>query len=132
MKVVYIEPNKVAEIREIDSGLKAMQKVVSGHIEAVYPFADPVAIICNEEGKINGLELNRGLADDKGDLYEIIAGTFFVCLARAESEDFEGLTDDLADKYFKLFYFPELFMMVNEKLISVKYTPDNNFNSEEK
>ncbi len=88
MKVVYVEPNKVAEIRQIDSGLKAMQKVVGGYIEAIYPFADHVAIVCNEEGKINGLDLNRRLADDKGDLYEIIAGTFFICLARPDSENF--------------------------------------------
>ena len=45
MKVVYVEPNKIAEIRKIGSGLKAMQKVVGGYIEAIYPFVDPVAII---------------------------------------------------------------------------------------
>jgi hypothetical protein len=120
MKVVYVEPNKIAEIVKIDSGLKSMQKAVGGYIEAVYPFADPVAIICNEEGKINGLELNRGFADDKGDLYEIIAGTFFVCLARPDSEDFEGLPDELASKYLEMFKCPEVFIMFNRKLISVK------------
>lgn len=121
MRVVYVEPNKMAEIRKIDSGLKAMQKVVGGYIEALYPFADPVAIVCNEEGKINGLELNRGLADDKGDLYEIIAGTFFICLARPDSEDFESLTDELASKYLEMFKYPEVFMMANGKPISVKW-----------
>lgn len=103
MKVVYVEPNKETEIRKIDSGLKSMQKVVGGYIEEIYPFADPVAIVCNEEGKINGLDLNRGLADDSGDLYEIIAGNFFICLARPDSEDFEGLTDELASKYLEIF-----------------------------
>lgn len=121
MKVVYVEPNKVAEIMKIDSGLKSMQKAVGGYIEALYPFADPVAIICNEEGKINGLELNRGLADDNGDLYEIIAGTFFICLARPDSEDFEGLTVELANKYLEIFKYPEVFMMENGKPISVKW-----------
>lgn len=120
MQVVYIEPNKAAEIRQIDSGLKSMQKVVGGYIEAIYPFADPVALVCNEEGKINGLELNRGLADDKGDLYEIIAGAFFICLARPDSEDFEGLSDALASKYLERFKYPEVFMMADGKLISVK------------
>lgn len=120
MKVIYVEPNKMAEIRELDSGLKAMQKVVGGYIEAIYPFADPVAVICNEEGKINGLELNRGLADENGDLYGIIAGTFFICLARPDSEDFESLTDELANKYLEIFKYPEVFMMFNGKLISVK------------
>lgn len=125
MKVVYVEPNKVAEIRKIDSGLKSMQKAVGGYIEELYPFADPVAIICNEEGKINGLELNRGLADDKGDLYEVIAGPFFICLARPDSEDFESLTDELASKYLEIFKYPEVFMMFNGKLISVKWGQTN-------
>ncbi len=120
MRVVYVEPNKMTEIRKIDSSLMAMQKAVGGNIEALYPFTDPVAIICNEEGKINGLELNRGLADDRGNLYEIIAGTFFICLARPDSEDFEGLTDELASKYFEMFKYPEVFIMENRKLISVK------------
>lgn len=124
MKVVYVEPNKVAEIRNIDSGLRSMQKAVGGYIEALYPFSDPVAIICNEEGKINSLELNRGLADNNGGLYEIIAGTFFICLARPDSKDFEGLTDELASKYLEIFKYPEVFMMENKKLISFKWCKD--------
>ncbi len=124
MQVVYVEPNKAAEIRKINSGLKSMQKAVGGYIEAIYPFADSVAIVCNEEGKINGLELNRGLADDRGDLYEIIAGTFFICLARPDSEDFEGLTDELSSKYLEMFKYPEVFMMADGKLISVKWSAD--------
>lgn len=120
MKVVYVEPNKNAEIREIGSGLKAMQDIVGGYIQAIYPFDDPVAIVCNDEGKMNGLELNRGLTYNNGELYDIIVGTFFICLARPDSEDFESLTDELASKYLKMFYEPELFMRVNEKLMSFK------------
>lgn len=47
---------------EINSGLEALQKAVGGHIQAVYPYEDPVAIVCNEEGKIMGMPLNRRLA----------------------------------------------------------------------
>ncbi|MFU0828932.1 MAG: DUF3846 domain-containing protein [Lachnoclostridium sp.] len=120
MKVVYIEPNKQAVIKEISPGLESMQDIVGGYIQAIYPFDDPVALVCNDEGKINGLELNRGLTDDNGDLYDIIAGTFFICLARPESEDFESLTDELASKYLNMFRYPELFMWVNDKIIAFK------------
>lgn len=120
MKVVYIEPNKNAEIREIGSGLKAMQDIVGGSIEMTRPFNDPVAIISNDEGKLMGLEPNRGLTYNNGELYDIIVGTFFICLARPDSEELEGLTDELASKYLKMFYEPELFMRVNEKLMSFK------------
>ena len=46
---------------EIDDTLEAMQKVVGGDIEKYMPFDDDVAIICNEEGKVNGLPPNRAV-----------------------------------------------------------------------
>ena len=42
------------------------------------PSADPVGLVCNDEGKLIGLELNRGLRDEHGEIYDIMAGTFLV------------------------------------------------------
>ena len=50
MEVLIVEPMKPCYVREI-SGLKDMQEIVGGHIEAIYPFKEQVAIIANEEGK---------------------------------------------------------------------------------
>ena len=50
MKVLLVEPEKEPYVKEISSGLSSLQKELGGYIEAVYPFEDPVAIICNEEG----------------------------------------------------------------------------------
>lgn len=50
MKVLIVEPMKPCYVREI-SGLNDMQEIVGGHIEAIYPFKEQVAIIANEEGK---------------------------------------------------------------------------------
>lgn len=62
IKVVMLEPGKLAKITEINSSLASMQEAVGGGlIEAVYPFEEEVAIVCNEEGKINGMPLNRAL-----------------------------------------------------------------------
>ena len=61
MTVVACYPGKTAQAIEIDGSLESMQQIVGGYIEAIYPFDDPVAIICNEEGKLNGLPLNRAL-----------------------------------------------------------------------
>ena len=66
MKVLVVEPEKEPYVKEISSGLSSLQKEVGGFIEAVYPFEDPVAIICNEEGKLEGLPLNRALRDEDG------------------------------------------------------------------
>ena len=38
-----------------------MQSLVEGDIEEYMPFEDEVAIICNDEGKMNGLPLNRAV-----------------------------------------------------------------------
>lgn len=52
--VLVVEPGKTPYVKEIDSGLVSLQSEVGGWIEAVYPFEDPVAIVCNEEGKLEG------------------------------------------------------------------------------
>lgn len=62
---MVVEPMKPCYVREIE-GLKAMQEIVGGHIEAIYPFKEQVAIIANEKGKLMGLPYNRPLLDENG------------------------------------------------------------------
>ena len=100
MKVLIVEPMKPCYVREI-SGLNDMQEIVGGHIEAIYPFKEQVAIIANEEGKILGLPFNRPLSDERGVPYDIVCGTFF--MAGLGSEDFTSLTDDQIRRYKKMF-----------------------------
>ena len=45
--VLIVEPGKEPYAKEIDSGLESLQHEVGGYIEAVYPFEEPVAIVCN-------------------------------------------------------------------------------------
>lgn len=61
ISVVLVEPNKYPKVVEIEDTLEAMQKIVGGCIEQYMPFDDEVAIICNDEGKLNGLPLNRAI-----------------------------------------------------------------------
>ena len=61
MKVLVIAPEKEPVLCDIDGSLKSMQAIVDGYIQAYYPWIDEVAIVCNDEGKINGLPLNRSL-----------------------------------------------------------------------
>lgn len=94
MKILVAEPLKPPAVREIEDTLSAMQAVVDGPIQAVYPFDAPVALICHEEGKLLGLPLNRALYDpESGELYDIIAGTFFLCGAPPEEARFTALTE---------------------------------------
>ena len=91
-------------VKEIDGKLETMQSIVGGLIQAIYPFDHPeIALICNEEGKLTKLRLNRALFDKDGNIVDIVAGTFFLCSAPADSENFESLNDEQIETYKKRF-----------------------------
>lgn len=114
MRVLVVEPGKRPVVKEMQTGLEALQKAVGGLIEAVYPFEEPVAIVCNEEGKIMGLPLNRALLDENGKVYDIIAGTFLV--VGLTEDNFGSLDDTLLEKFQTRFRDPETFVYVNDQL----------------
>lgn len=57
MKAIIKEPGKPVEEIEIDNNLESLQEKVGGYIET-YTFAEDACVICNEEGKLTGLEPN--------------------------------------------------------------------------
>lgn len=109
LSVLLVEPGKCPKVIEIEDTLEAMQNIVGGDIEVYEPFNDEIAIVCNEEGKVKGLPLNRAIYSDRGELVDIIAGTFFVCYAPVDSEGFLNLPKELAEKYEEYFKEPESF-----------------------
>ena len=111
MKVLVIEPGRHPYEASISYDLASMQSVVGGLIQAVYPFEEPVALICNEEGKLLGLPMNRALCDKDGDIYDIVAGTFFLCTAPPESSHFADLSDEQIKRYSERFSKIEYFML---------------------
>ena len=113
LTVLCVKPGEKPKRIEIESSLDALQRAVGGYIEAVYPYEDPVALIVNEEGKLNGLPLNRALRDEDNDIYDIVAGAFLV-VGLGESE-FASLTPALME-YEKLFHSPEAFLNLNGHL----------------
>ena len=118
MKVLPVLPAKKPVRMELEGTLESMQAFVGGTIQAIYPYEDPVAIVCHEEGKLLGLEYNRALRDETGAVYDILCGPFFVC--GLGEEDFADLPEDLMDKYWQLFRRPELFVTVGGNLVIMK------------
>ena len=104
MKVLVVEVGRQPMVKKIDGSLRSMQEIVGGYIQAIYPWMEEVTLVCNEEGKINGLALNRPLLDDRGQLVDIIAGTFFICGAPMDSGKFTDLPDDLIEHYTRMFW----------------------------
>lgn len=100
MKVLVVEPQKPCRVQEIES-LADMQQLVGGDIEAVYPFQELVAVVCNADGKALGLPMNRPLLDKDYLPYDIIRGTFFI--AGLGQEDFISLTDEQIQRYKSLY-----------------------------
>ena len=117
MNVLMVEPGKAPYETKIEDGLPGMQKAVGGYIQAVYPYDEPVALICNEEGKLDGLPLNRALRDDDGDIYDIVAGNFFI--AGLGDEDFTDLSHELAEKFAEQFKHPEVFARQNGRIVVI-------------
>ena len=121
MQVVIVEPKKKPMVQNIDDGLEAMQQIVGGTIQAIYPFDEPIALICNDEGKFLNLPLNRALRDSTGCVYDIVAGTFFLCAAPVDSDRFGCLTDEQVQIYLERFATPEQFIMVNGDIFVLPY-----------
>ena len=115
-------PGCSPEVISIPHTLEAMQAMVGGSIQAVYPFVDPVGIVCNEEGKILNMEPNRAIRDpDTGEILDVICGTFFVC--GLTEDDFGSLTGEQTAKYSRLFEYPELFLWDGSSLVVLKMEP---------
>lgn len=116
MQVVIVAPEKKPRVQNIEDSLAPMQEIVGGTIQAVYPFDEPVVLICNDEGKLLNLPLNRALRDGGGSVYGIVAGTFFLCGAPADSDRFDSLTEEQVHHFLKRFSSPEQFVQVGDAL----------------
>ena len=114
MQVVIVDPQKKPMVQNIDDGLEAMQKIVGGTIQAIYPYEEPIALICNDEGKFLNLPLNRALWDNAGCVYDIVAGAFFLCAAPAAKDNFASLTEEQIQTCLKRFAVPEQFIQVGD------------------
>lgn len=117
MNVLVVEPGKEPYEKEIN-GLKEMQDCVGGYIEAIYPYPEMVAIVCNEEGLINHLPFNRSVEGGYGGVF----GTFFVC--GLGEENFDTLPPDQMDRFKKKFHDAEILLGVEgNDLITLKVSP---------
>ena len=89
LKCLLVEPYELPKEIEIDNTLEAKQKLVGGYIEQAFlPKDDSVVLICNEEGKINGMKPNRDIGHD------IIFGPFLIVGNDFENGGYKSLTNE--------------------------------------
>lgn len=93
------EPKKIS----VKNSLRDLQNLIGGHIEAFgLPNCGGAIVICDEEGKMKGLEPTRGIKDRRGRTYDILVGKFFVC--GQNGSEFDSLSTrqaELVAEYFK-------------------------------
>jgi hypothetical protein len=105
--VLMVAPGKHPKVTTLENSLDALQKAVSigadeqGLIEII-GIDDRVCILCNEEGKLIGLEGNRRLGND------ILTGVFYV-IGEDGCGNLVSLPEAEIAKYAKLFWEPEVF-----------------------
>lgn len=84
IRVAVFEPGAPVAFTELSNELAPMQELVGGYIEIVGITDDGLCLVCNEEGKIDGLPPNRAFSGLGGS--DLIVGTFFVCRCDEEGE----------------------------------------------
>ena len=115
MNVLVVEPGYLPYEKEIN-GLHEEQAIVGGLIQPIYPYEEAVAIVCNEEGLINGLPFNRSVPGGYGGVF----GTFFIC--GLEGDHFCSLTPEQIKRFKKEFSKAEMLIGVDgDQLITLKF-----------
>ena len=89
IKCLLVKPYELPEEIEIDNTLEAKQELVGGWIEQAFLTNDKsIILICNEEGKNNGMKPNRDIGHD------IIFGPFLIVGNDFENAGYKSLTDE--------------------------------------
>lgn len=122
MTVLLVEPNKYPKVKEIGTDLESLQQAVGGNIEVTYPFEDNVGLVVNEEGKINGMPLNRAVRDEDGGVTDIVAGSFLVVGLTEDS--FGSLTQEQIGKFEQEFHQPEAFVKMGKGVMAIPIPDD--------
>ena len=94
LRILMVEPHKAPYEASVPHELTAMQQTVGGLIEVVRN-GDGTLIICNEEGKLLGMEGNRRIPGD------VLTGPFFV--VGDAGETFRSLTEEELERYRERF-----------------------------
>lgn len=113
MNILVVEAGKRPYAKEISGDLESFQQTVGGYIQAIYPFYDPVALVCEEEALYHPEQRwNRPV-----ERYGVIKGTFFIC--GLSEDDFDDLSPELTEKYKQYFRQAYDFVQFGNQLVPI-------------
>ena len=119
MQVLIVRPGKYPEKAVIDGSLNSMQSIVGGSIELVYPWEERIVLVCNEEGLLLNLPVNRFLYE----IDEPIMGTFFIC--GQGDENLIGLNDEQIKRFGQRFHYPQIVEISDIAILVTDYIPEH-------
>lgn len=101
LRCIYLTPgNKPLDIKLKVDEYETLKDAVQGFVEITYPFDDTVAVVGNEEAKLEGMKGNFRIGSS------IYAGPVLI-VGDNGGEDFTELTPEQAERYMKRFAEPE-------------------------
>lgn len=121
MQILVVEPRKTPCLREVEES--DFHSILGGDYSVTHPFGPEVAVLCREDSRESGLEWNRALYNGRGQVYDVIAGTFLV--AGMDGDKITSLPDDLANKYNRRFQTIEVYAQVGERTVMFQVPQDN-------
>lgn len=113
--VLVIEPERKPYVKKIENTLESLQHEVGGFIQAVYPWDEIAALICDEESKLKSSPFNRALRDEQGTVYDYIAGTFLI--VGLGEENFASLPPELITHFSEMFAKSEIMLNLGGQII---------------
>lgn len=98
MRVIYKEPGKAPEWREIEDTLRTFQRLVGGYIETV-TMGPGIVVVCNDEGRIRNLEPNCVVVTQYVGPVTFVGNIAIVGITEdgEEFSSFEGTVDETDD-----------------------------------
>ena len=121
IQVLVVEPRKAPCLREVEES--DFHSILGGDYSVTHPLGPEAAVLCREDGRESGLEWNRALYNGRGQVYDVIAGTFLV--AGMDGNKIASLPDDLANKYNRRFQTIEVYAQVGERTVMFQVPQDN-------
>ena len=113
MNILIVKAGEHPYTKMIGNDLHDLQQVVGGYIQAIFPFDDPVALVCEEEALYHPEQKwNRPVSR-----YGVIKGTFFLC--GIGEEDFTDLPEELIEKYTQHFWQIYDFVQIGKHLMPI-------------
>lgn len=123
--VIFVEPLVCACVTFIYPALSVYQRLVGGMIEIIgEPSSTNADIICNDEGKLMHLRLNRALRSE-GRIYDVISGNMIICFRDEDEWAISPSPIDI-ERVYELYKEPEVFYMddKNRNINSIKCNPE--------